>query len=271
MSERKFDYSAFDCQDVTQFLFHPRVESNLGGSETAFEEITIPVGNNVMIGGRFYGTEKLAPILLFFHGNGEIAADYADIAQFYHRMNISFLPVDYRGYGKSTGTPNVSNMMEDCHQIFKYCKTFLESKGYQGALILMGRSLGSASALELVSHYENEIDGLIIESGFSFVIPLLRLLGINVKHLNLSEEGGFENFAKIKHFSKPTLIIHAEHDHIIPCSEGKTLFENAADKAKEFLMIPGANHNDILSRGLETYMIAVKKLIERAISSKQLT
>ncbi|MCK7515883.1 MAG: lysophospholipase [Desulfobacterales bacterium] len=84
--------------------------------------------------------------ILFFHGNGEIVDDYDDLGPFYNRLGINFLAVDYRGYGNSTGKPTTSAMLADCHVIFKFVNDWLREKGYTGALIVMGRSLGSASA-----------------------------------------------------------------------------------------------------------------------------
>ena len=49
--------------------------------------------------------DPAAPSILFFHGNGEIVADYDDLGPLYNRMGINFLAADYRGYGRSTGRP----------------------------------------------------------------------------------------------------------------------------------------------------------------------
>ncbi len=257
----------FDSPEVTRFLFHPRPEMGTTSEPERYSELSVPVDPEVVIGGRFYASDTKAPVLLFFHGNGEIVEDYDDIGQLYQRMNVNFIPVDFRGYGRSTGTPNVSSMLSDSHKILAYVKDYLDSTGYTGAMVVMGRSLGSASALELVSRHPDKIDGLIIESGFAFSIPLLQLLGINVQALGLDEEDGIENHAKIKDFDKPTLVIHAEFDHIIPFSDGEYLFQQSPDEGKKLLKIPGANHNDILAKGLESYIIEVKKLIERAMQS----
>lgn len=270
MNTGEKDYSAFDRPEVSRFLFHPRPEGPGSYGSNAFKEISIPVEGEISIGGRFYPSEKNSPVLVFFHGNGEIVADYDDIAQLYQRMNINFIPVDYRGYGKSNGSPTVSTMIEDSAKIFRFIKAYLKEEGYEGALIVMGRSLGSAAALELVEKFGDEIDGLIIESGFAFAVPLLRLLGINVEQLGLKESQGFENAEKIKSYNKPTLIIHAEHDHIIPYSDGETLYQNSPFDSKKLLKIPGANHNDILARGLEAYMREVKVLVEQSIKEKLL-
>jgi len=128
----------------------------------------------------------------------------------------------------------------------------------------MGRSLGSASALELAAAYRKVVDGLIIESGFAYAGPLLQLLGIDLEALGFKEEKGFGNIAKVKKFNKPTLIIHAEYDHIIPFSDGQALFQACPSDSRTFLKIPGANHNDIFMRGLQEYLAAVGKLVDSA-------
>jgi pimeloyl-ACP methyl ester carboxylesterase len=266
MVSDKEKYQTLDSPEVTGLLFHPRPESGRTEELQRFQELSIPVDAGVEISGRFYASDKNAPVLLFFHGNGEIVEDYDDIGQLYQRMNVNFIPIDYRGYGRSTGTPCISNMIGDSYKIFDFVTHQLEILGYTGALVVMGRSLGSAPALELVSQVSDRIDGLILESGFSFSLPLLRLLGINVDASGLKEEEGFCNYLKIVDFDKPTLIIHAELDHIIPFSDGDYLYQKSPDKGKKLLKIPGANHNDILSRGLESYMVAVKALLERVIT-----
>ena len=261
MSRKKRDYSAFDHPSILQFLFHPRPEYGGPVESDDFQEFQIPVGSSDVIGGRFYPIDKSAPVILFFHGNGEIVSDYSDLGPFYGRMGINFFPVDYRGYGRSSGDPSVSSMMEDSHDIFDFVSKYLSDSGFNGPLIVMGRSLGSASALELAESYPDRIGGLIIESGFAFALPLLQLIGINTESLNITEDDGFSNFSKIKGFIKPTLIIHAEFDHIIPFSDGKYLYENSPAEEKHLLMIPGANHNDIFAVGLDAYMKSIQMLI----------
>ena len=254
------DYSALDTPLVLSFLFHPRkdFQSVIDGSL----EINIPVDDNITIGAKLFSTDKEAPTILFFHGNGEIVSDYNDLGPLYNQRGINFLPVDYRGYGKSTGSPTVSAMMKDCHVIFRFVIKWLNDKSYSGPIILMGRSLGSASVLELAASYQESIDGLIIESGFANFVPLLNILGINAKALGIKDDL-LSNRDKIKNFTKPTLIIHAEFDHIIPLSEGSALYEASPSKEKYFLKIPNANHNTIFAYGLEKYLTAVKAVTEK--------
>ena len=257
------DYSSLDLPEVLMNLFHPRRDWQGNGENADKRDFLIPVDKDIVVGGREYFCDKSAPTILFFHGNGEIVSDYDEIAPFYNRNGINFLPVDYRGYGRSTGKPTVSDMMLDAHRIFEFVKDRCDHTGHSGPLIVMGRSLGSAPALELAFHYGDHVKGLIIESGFAYSAPLLRLLGVNIAALGLDESAGFENVLKIETFVNPTLVIHAEYDHIIPFSDGQALFDSCSANDKTLLKIPGANHNDILARGFSQYMGAIQQLAQK--------
>jgi len=264
------DYATLDRPEVLMFLFHPRPEPVVRTSQTAesqsratgSKDILIPVEEDIAIGARFHMAEKSGANLLFFHGNGEIAADYDELGTVYNQMGINLLAVDYRGYGRSGGKPTVTAMMRDCHIIFHFVRKWLEQNNFGGPIIPMGRSLGSASVLELAATYKNLIAGLIVESGFAYAGPLLALLGIDFASLGFKEEKGFRNVDKIKRFDKPTLIIHAEYDHIIPYSDGQTLHDACPSGDKQLLKIFGANHNDIFMRGMQEYLAAIKNIVE---------
>lgn len=261
MNRSGVDYAILDRPEILAYLFHPRQEWNEHEESSSAQDVMIPVEPDVMVGARFHMTGKPFPNILFFHGNGEIVADYDELGPIYNQMGINFLPVDYRGYGRSSGTPTVSAMMKDCHSIFDYVDSWLREKGYTGSMIVMGRSLGSASALELADTHGEKIAGLVIESGFAYTGPLLRLLGADPDRLGYKEEKGFGNVDKIKRFKKPTLIIHAERDHIIPFSDGEAFYNASPAMDKTFLKISNANHNDIFSRGISEYLNAVKTLV----------
>jgi len=267
----KIDYSVLDRPEVLQFLFHPRPEpppspyrtTDAAGSIPVARDVLIPVEEDVAIGARFHMAESSGANLLFFHGNGEIVADYDELGPIYNQMGVNFLAVDYRGYGRSTGQPTVTAMMRDCHVIFEFVQNWLRQNHFKGPVILMGRSLGSAAVLELSAACGDSTDGLIVESGFAYAAPLLQLLGIDLEALGFKEEKGFRNIDKIRNFDKPTLIIHAEFDHIIPFSDGEALYNACPFPQKTFLKIHGANHNDIFMRGLQQYLAAVASLVEQ--------
>ena len=252
-------YAVLDQPLVLQHIFHPRGETGAFGLTE--KDIMIPVASGVDIGAAFHKAGKEAPTILFFHGNGEIVSDYDDLGEVYNHMGINFLVADYRGYGRSTGTPTVTAMMQDCHVILDYTLCYLKDFGFTGPLTVMGRSLGSASALALAAKASPGFQNLIIESGFAWAGPLLRVLGLEPGAIGFEERMGFENVEKIRHWKGPALIIHAEYDHIIPYSDGVELYQACSSRNKTLLKIPGANHNDIFMRGLKMYMEAISALL----------
>jgi fermentation-respiration switch protein FrsA (DUF1100 family) len=264
----EIDYSQLDKPEILGFVFHPRAEMPFGSKSGAYD-LLIPTEADIRIGARFHMTHKSAPNLLFFHGNGEIVGDYDDFGPLYNRYGINFLPVDYRGYGRSTGEPTITGMMRDCHLIFAFVTQWLEKNGYAGPLVVMGRSLGSASALELAANYRDRLDALVVESGFAYAIPLLNLLGVNTEALGITEAKGFGNIDKVSKFDKPTLIIHAEWDHIIPFADGQALYDASPAADKTLLKIPQANHNDIFMRGLTQYLTAIKNLVQLVLQRRE--
>lgn len=255
----KSDYELLDNPIVSSVIFHPR-ESAV--QQNRNKDHVIPAAPGIELGARFHiGNRSSNANVLFFHGNGEIVADYDELGPIYNRMGINFLAVDYRGYGRSNGTPTVSHMMADCHCVFDYVSRWLKENHQSGPLIIMGRSLGSASALELSASYSSQVHALVIESGFAYIAPLLRLLGVDPDALGFRESAGFSNADKIRQYSGPTLIIHASHDHIIPFTDAETLFNNSTASEKQLVKIDGANHNDILVRGFSEYMQAMRSLV----------
>ena len=255
------DVSALDRPEVLERLFHPRKDQ----AQAAFQGVVdffIPVEKGVQLGARFYPADPGEPHILFFHGNGEIASDYDAIGPVYNQYGISFLVVDYRGYGQSTGLPTASNLLSDSHTAFREVRRWLEGQGRTGLTIIMGRSLGSVPALEICSSYQNEIDGLILDSGFARTVPLLDRLGVATENLGISEADGFSNFGKIRDIGKPTLIIHGQNDDIIPPKDADILLANAGTMRKQLLLAPDCGHNDILLRCGQAYFQTISRFVE---------
>jgi fermentation-respiration switch protein FrsA (DUF1100 family) len=250
-----------DRPEVSEVLFHPRREPSGWQPPAAAKDLRIPAVDGVALHARLHLAAPEAPTLLFFHGNGEIVADYDEIGQAYALAEINFLVVDYRGYGRSEGRPTASGLLTDSRRVFEWYRDWRHSQGHDGPLVVMGRSLGSAAALELAAAVPGAIDALIIESGFAHTAPLLRILGAALAPHALRPGSGFRQLVKMRAYSGPVLVIHAERDHLIPWSEGEALFNASPSPNKEMLTIPGANHNDIFMRAWPTYLSAVSGLL----------
>jgi pimeloyl-ACP methyl ester carboxylesterase len=251
-----------DRPEVLACLFYPR-PGFAQGSPANTRDLLIPVAEGVEIGARCHLADPEAANILFFHGNGEIVQDYDDIGALYVERWINFLAVDYRGYGRSTGRPTASTMLADSHAVLDFVTDWLNRQGYTGPLIVMGRSLGSASALELACCHSDRMAGLILESAFAHTKPLLRRIGVDFADLPFFEENrGFRQLDKIRTFAKPTLVIHAEYDHLIPFPDGQALYDASPALDKHLLMIPRADHNTIFAIGLRPYLDSVENFAD---------
>ncbi len=82
--------------------------------------------------------------------------------------------------------------------------------------------------------------------------------GVDLAALRFEEPQGFRQLDKIQTFAKPTLIIHAEYDHIIPFTDGRALYDASPARDKRLLMLPGADHNTIFAVGWRPYLEAVE-------------
>ena len=247
-----------DINIINSFLFHPRESYQ----KMDKKDSTINVDDSVQVGIRFHLINNTDPTILFFHGNGEIATDYDDIAEVYNEKNINFIIADFRGYGFSSGIPNAENTKSDAHIVLDYILKNLKEKNYSGSLILMGRSLGSVSVLELSNRYPKDFSGLIIESGFADEGPLLNLIGTTAQQAGFKKEDGFLNGDKIKKYTGPLLIIHAEQDHIVPFNQGKILYDSCPSNNKKILPIANANHNNILGVGFQKYFEEIESFVK---------
>ena len=256
------DDSLLDRPEVLACLFYPR-SSFAQDSPANARDLAIPVAEGVVVGARCHLADPEAANILFFHGNGEIVQDYDDIGTLYVERGINFVAVDYRGYGHSTGQPTASTMLADSHVILGFVTDWLNRQGHTGPLIVMGRSLGSASALELAYRHSDRIAGLILESAFAHTGPLLRRIGVDLAALpGFEETRGFRQLDKIRTFAKPTLVIHAERDHLIPFADGQALYDASPAPDKHLLKIPRADHNTIFAVGLRSYLDSVESFAD---------
>ncbi len=255
------DYSKIDQSDFLNLIFFPRQEepSPLPGSAV---DIEIPVEDNVSLGCRFYSCGKEAPTILYFHGNGETVNDHNEIGYMYNKHGINLFVATYRGYGWSGGSPSVGGLIQDSAITYEFAKNWIKENEYTGALFVMGRSLGSASAIEIAFNNNDELKGVIIESGFADIKPLAERLGLDMDALDFKEEDGFNNKKKIESVTIPTFILHGQRDELIPIAEAERLQAFSGARSKQFQIIPGAEHNTMISTGGDMYFQAIKKFID---------
>lgn len=251
--------STLDTPEILSVLFHPVIHPQSPLPENCTDYAVQVSGPDATLGCRLHSCgDGAAPLILYFHGNGETVSDYDEIGGFYARSGLNIFVTSYRGYGWSSGSPAVTSILDDCLALLKFSTTVLRDLNFTGPIFVMGRSLGSASAIECAYKKPDDITGLIIESGFADTLSLLSRMGLEGSALGLNEEDGFDNVRKISTISAPTLILHGSRDHLIPIQEAEKLQAESRAKTKQFFMIPGADHNSLIMTGGTHYFSTIK-------------
>jgi alpha-beta hydrolase superfamily lysophospholipase len=261
MTDEDSDLSFLDRPEMLAIVFYPR-KSSVKRLATNAKDHLIEVEKGIKIGCRYHTVSKNCPSLLYFHGNATIVDDMDLFAPLYSSIGINLFVAGYRGYGLSDGTPTVTSMIRDSHRIFEGFKGIVEDYGFRKSYFLMGRSLGSFSAIELACNYQDDIQGLIVESGPANNLRQYMRSVVPPDHPIWRDDYAFLNKVKLRSVFKPTLIIHGEQDSLIPVDEGKELYQNSAAKDKRLVIIPSADHGDLFIVGKEQYYKAIREFVE---------
>jgi len=202
----------------------------------AYEDVTIDTADGLRLHGWFLPHEGSNEVLLFLHGNGGNISHRGESLLIFQRLGLNVLIIDYRGYGRSEGTPSEDGLYEDARSAWRY---LTEIRSYRaGQIIIFGRSLGGAVAVKLAT--EQEPAKVILESTFSSARDMASsLMPVLSKIVVLRYR--FDSLAHIAQLQAPLLVLHSPDDETIPFRLGEKLYE-AADAPKQFAKLKG-DHN----------------------------
>jgi pimeloyl-ACP methyl ester carboxylesterase len=174
------------------------------------------------------------PVVLFAHGNGEIIDEWAEVLEPYRAMGVGVLLPEYRGYGRSAGTPSEAAIVDD---FCKFYDELLRRPDVDAArIVLHGRSLGGGAVCALAR--QRTAAGLVLESTFTSVADVARRWLVPRSMLS----NRFDNDSAVREFAHPILILHGRHDRVIPYSHAEAL-ARVARGAK--LVTYDCDHNDM--------------------------
>jgi alpha-beta hydrolase superfamily lysophospholipase len=254
------DFALLDRPDVLSVMFYPRPDRR--AAPAGARDLTVPVAPDTAIHCRWHPLTPAAPAVLFFHGNGEVVADYDDVAPVYHHFGMSFFAADYRGYGASSGRPSFGGMLADALLAAEAFHQTLDVEGVTGPRFVMGRSLGALSAVEVAARRPERLHGLILESGSAGVRGWQRFTrpGDDPAAWDALRDG---QLAKLRAVSLPLLTIHGEWDELIPLDTALEVQQVIGSPVKELEVIPSAGHNDLMALGIKQYFEALAAFVAR--------
>ncbi len=172
------------------------------------------------------------PIVVFAHGNGELIDHWLPPFEVMTKMGVGVLLVEYPGYGRSSGSPTQSSITEAMTAAYDFAAS---QPGVDPArIVAYGRSLGGGAACALAR--ERPIAALILESSFTSVRDMARRFGLPGPFVL----DPFENLETVSDLDVPVLVLHGQHDSLIPVSHGEAL---AAAAGVELVRM-SCGHND---------------------------
>ena len=227
-----------------------------------YDRVRIPVGSGAdrgeLDGWWIKADAADAPTVLYFHGNYRNIGNNLDQTQRLHKLGYNVLLADYRGFGKSTGSPSEANVYEDAEAVWQYL--FTQRGVYPRQTIIYGHSLGGAIAIDLAVHHPDAA-GLITESTFTSMIAMgEKDYGFLPIGYLLNQR--FESIKKVPQLKIPVLFIHGTWDKKVPVSMGRQLYA-AAPQTKSLLLIEGGEHNNSGSIGWSEYRDAVSAFVRK--------
>ena len=247
-----------------RFIFFP--EKELIGDPShwglSFDDVNFRTGDGVGLHGWFVPGEGEVT-WLWFHGNGgNISHRLEDLTLLHSRLGVSVFLFDYRGYGRSRGSPSEKGTYHDASAALDHVLSRKDVNPER--IVYFGRSLGAAVAVWLAARRPPY--GLILESPFASVADMAKIAYPHLP-LHLLVRGKYDSLSQIGKVSCPLLVLHGARDEVVPISQGQKLYE-AATGPKSFYVIEGAAHNDTYIAGGEPYFRALGDFIDALADSQ---
>jgi pimeloyl-ACP methyl ester carboxylesterase len=169
-------------------------------------------------GWLFRATDPQAPLLLFFHGNAGNITVRGPIAAELARRGVSTFVFDWRGYGRSDGSPSESRFFDDAEAAYAFATKLAPHE----RIALYGESLGGPYAAWIAKKHGARC--IVLDSTF----PSLRELGNALYFpfpLGWSAPFALRTRDWVNDANVPALVMHSHHDDVIPFRLGQSLFD----------------------------------------------
>ncbi len=134
-------------------------------------------------------------------------------------IGYNVLALDYRGFGRTAGVPTEAGLYEDGLAAYRYLTTTLRVP--PSRVILAGRSLGSAVAVELATRVPSA--GALLLSPIESV-PATGALLYPWVPVNLLARNRFDSIEKAARIRVPIVLVHATNDRLVPIAAARRLF-----------------------------------------------
>jgi len=217
------------------------------------EEVWLTASDGIKIHGWYLPHPQARATILHLHGNAGNLEDRRDLLRNFRDLSVNVMAIDYRGYGRSDGSPDEQGLYKDTRAAYDWLLT----KTTADRIVVHGESVGGGPACELAA--TAPCGGLILQSVFTCARDMApRVLPWFPKWLVRTK---FDNREKVARITVPKLFIHSRRDEIIPFDMAESLFANAVEP-KECEWFATAGHNDLTITQRRKYYSRLAKFLE---------
>lgn len=202
----------------------------------AYEEATLTTIDGEQIAAWYVPHPAPRATILYFHGNGENLGDCAPTFKSLHQLDLAVVAIDYRGYGRSSGTPSEGGTQRDAAAAWSYLTETRRTPASE--IIVVGRSLGGGVAVDLAQR--STPAGLVLECTFTSVVEIGQR-EYPFLPVTLLATNRYSSINKISDVNCPILQFHGRDDQVIPLENAKRLYD-AAPQPRQFVET-GGDHN----------------------------
>lgn len=220
------------------------------------EEVELRAADGVRLHAWWVPHPKAKTTLLYLHGNAGHIGDRRDVIRQLGTLPADVLALDYRGYGKSEGTPSESGLYADARAAYDW----LIAKGISASrIVVFGKSLGGAVAADLASKVD--VGGLVLQSTFTSAVDMAgRMMPYFPARLLMRSR--FDSLAKIPAVACPKLIVHGRRDEMIPFEMAERLLAAAAEP-KQSAWFDDGGHNGLIDSNGGAWLDALRRFAIR--------
>ena len=244
----------------SRLIYYPEVGRDVTTTPRAagldFEELWLDAGDGARLHGWFVGHARPKGAVLILHGNaGSIGLRLGWLSMF-HALGYASLIIDYRGYGRSSGTPSESGTYEDARLAWLH---LTRARGFAAHdIVLLGESLGGPIAAHLAASATPR--ALILHSTFTS-LPDLAAQHYRFMPVRWLSRFEYDTRAYVTQVRCPVLVAHSPQDDLVPVRHGRALFE-AAPGEKAFIALAGG-HNDAFIYARRAWVEAAVQFLAR--------
>jgi hypothetical protein len=203
-----------------------------------YEDVWLDVEPGVRVHGWYVPRVQAKGAVLILHGNAGSIALRIDWLRMFHELGYASLIIDYRGYGKSSGSPSEQGVYADAQAAWNHLTG--GERGFKAKdIVVFGKSLGGPIAALLAA--KTAPRALILHSTFTSVPDVAQEI-YRIFPVRWASRISFDTRAYLGSVRAPVFIAHSPDDEIIAYHHSQRLYE-AAGEPKRLLTLQGGHNS----------------------------